>query len=141
MSPAALIPALLALLLPVSGSAGSDPEEIDFARLSDFDYVEGMTLPKHVTTLDDKTITISGFMRREFDGTGPVEYFMLINDACGCDGTPFLNEVLFCTMPEGETVEIEPGIVSVTGRFYAGETKEDGYVVSLYDMDVDSIGD
>jgi hypothetical protein len=80
-------------------------------------------------------------MRREFDGTGPVEYFMLVNDACGCDGMPYLNEVIFCAMPEGETTEIKPGIISVTGTFYAGETKEDDYVVSLYTMDVESIGD
>ena len=48
MSAAPKILAAALALLPLSSSHG-DPEEIDFASLSDFDYVEGMTLPSHVT--------------------------------------------------------------------------------------------
>jgi hypothetical protein len=116
-----------------------EPIAVDFASLSDFEYVEGMQLPAHVTKLDKKRVRISGFMARENPGDGPVEYFLLINDACGCEGTPFLNEVLFCAMPEGERTEIRPGNSTVVGTLYVGEIEEDGYVVALYCLDVDRI--
>lgn len=138
MSAAPKILAAALALLPLSSSHG-DPEEIDFASLSDFDYVEGMTLPSHVTQHNRKTIKVSGFMAREDSGSGPTEYFMLINDACGCNGTPFLNEVVFCAMPAGEPTEMKPGTVTVTGQFFVGEERDNGVVLSLYRMDVTDI--
>ena len=99
----------LAALVPVT----DDPQEVDFAALSDFEYVEGMTLPEHVTRLDQKTVRISGFMAREEPGDGPVEFFLLINDACGCQGMPKLNEVLFCAMPDGQTTWQKLHVVQV----------------------------
>jgi hypothetical protein len=42
-------------------------------------------------------------------------------------------------MPEGETVKIKAGIADVTGTLYVEEEKEDGVVVSLYTMDVESV--
>ncbi len=128
---------LLALCLP--GSSGSEATEVDFATLSGFDYVEGMKLPDDVVALDEQEIEISGFMQREDGGDGPVEFFMLIDDACGCQGTPKLNEILFCAMPEGETTEILAGTVTVTGKLYVGEEKDDGVVVTLYSLDADSV--
>ena len=133
-------------LLLVAGPAGpEDPVKVDFAALSGFDYEEGMELPAEVTAYNEKVVVVSGFMRREDEavlyGTGreDVEYFMLVNDSCGCEGTPKLNEIVFCAMPEGQTTEILPGIVEVTGTMYVGEEKEDDVVLALYTMDVDSI--
>ena len=129
---------LLALAAAFGPLAG-EPTDVDFATLSDFDYVEGMKLPEHVTKLDEKTVRISGFMAREAPGEGPVEYFLLINDACGCEGTPFLNEVLFCAMPPGQTTDLLPGTVTLVGKLFVGEIVEDGVVIALYCMDVDRI--
>jgi hypothetical protein len=64
---------------------------------------------------------------------------MLVNEACGCNGTPKLNEVVFCTLPEGVTMDILPGVVTATGKLYVGEEKEDGVVVMLYQMDADTV--
>ncbi|MBK8980164.1 MAG: DUF3299 domain-containing protein [Planctomycetes bacterium] len=135
-----LRPLLFVALMPLAGSVG-DPIEVDFASLSDFDYVEGMTLPEHVTKLDKQRVVVSGFMRRECQGTGPVDFFMLINDACGCAGMPFMNEIVFCAMPEGQTTEILPGTVAITGTLYVGELREFGIVTSIYRLDVETIED
>lgn len=116
-----------------------DPTKVGFASLAGFDYTEGMTLPKEVTKLDEQTISISGFMRREVPGGGPVNSFLLINDGCGCNGTPKLNEIVFCTLPDGVKMDIKPGIVTVTGKLYVGESKEEGVVVMLYQMDADTV--
>ena len=104
-----------------------------------FDYEEGIALPKKITRLDEKMVTISGFMASEDGREGEVEYFILINDGCGCEGTPMLNEMVFCALPEGEKMEIQPGTVEITGKLYVGETEEDGVVVTLYTMDVESV--
>jgi len=129
------VPLLLGLLvLP-----GADPVKTSFAVLAGFTYAEGMKLSKEITDLDEKEVTISGFMQREVPGGGPVDTFLLINDACGCNGTPKMNEIVFCTLPAGVTMEIKPGVVHVTGKFYVGEEKEDGVVVMLYQMDADVV--
>ncbi|MEM7205504.1 MAG: DUF3299 domain-containing protein [Planctomycetota bacterium] len=115
------------------------PEEVDFSVLSGFDYIEGKELPGEVERLHETEVTLAGFMQREDDGSGPVEYFMLIDDACGCEGTPKLNEIVFCAMPEGETTDILAGVTTMTGKLFVEEIVEDDVVVALYTMDVDSI--
>ncbi|MCA8954403.1 MAG: DUF3299 domain-containing protein [Planctomycetes bacterium] len=116
-----------------------DPKKASFSELAGFDYTEGMTLPKEVTDLDEKIVTIGGFMRREIAGTGPVNQFLLVNDACGCQGTPKLNEIVFCMLPAGVTMDLKPGVVKVTGKLYVGEEKEDGVVTMIYQMDADTV--
>ena len=131
-----LLTVLGALLV---GAPPSDPVDVDFATLSGFDYIEGMELPSEVTYYNEKKVKVSGFMQREDGGDGPVEFFMLINDACGCEGTPRLNEIVFCAMPEGETTEILAGSVTVEGTLYVGEETDDGIVLAIYTLDADSV--
>ncbi|MCR9244266.1 MAG: hypothetical protein NXI31_04485 [bacterium] len=119
--------------------AADEPVKASFTELAGFDYSEGMTLPKEVTDLDEKVVKINGFMQREAPGVGPVNAFMLISDACGCEGMPMLNEIVFCMLPDGVTMDIKPGIVEVTGKIYIGEEKEDGTVIMLYQMDADTV--
>lgn len=129
----------LLLLSAIGGPVCTDPEPVGFPVLAGFEYKEGMALPKEVTDLDEKVVEIRGFMRREFPGSGPVNSFMLINDACGCMGTPMMNEIVFCTLPENVTMDIEAGIVTVTGKLYVGEEKDDGDVILIYAMDADTV--
>ena len=127
---------LLGLLAVIPGQ---DPVRTSFAVLASYEYVEGMKLPEEVTRLDNKLVTVGGFMLREVPGGGEVSQFLLINDACGCTGTPKTNEIVFCALPEGQKTEIKAGVVKVTGTLYVGEQKEDGVVIGIYFMDVDSI--
>jgi hypothetical protein len=127
--------AVLGLCTLLSG----DPVAVGFATLAGFDYTEGMTLPKEVTDLDEKVVTVRGFMQREVPGSSPVNSFLLINEACGCNGTPKLNEIVFCTLPDGVTMDVKPGVVTVTGKLYVGEVKEEGMVIALYTMDADTV--
>jgi hypothetical protein len=129
----------IGLLTALLGLPAQDPQKTSFSVLAGFDYTEGMTLPKEVTDLDEKMVTISGFMMRETPGSSPVNSFMLINDACGCNGTPKMNEIVFCTLPDGVTMDIKVGVVAVTGKLYVGEEKEDGTVIMIYQMDADSV--
>ena len=127
----------LSLLLLTAATV--EPEPVGFDVLAGFDYSEGMQLPKEVTAFDEKEVQIRGFMRREFPGDGPVNAFMLINDNCGCTGTPKMNEIVFCMLPEGETEDVHEGVVTVRGKLYVGEEKEDGVVIMIYQMDAEEV--
>jgi hypothetical protein len=50
-----------------------------------------------------------------------------------------LNEIIFCMLPDGVTMDLKPGIVKVTGTLYIGEEKEDDIVIMLYQMDADTV--
>ena len=127
-----------ALLLPLC-LLMQDPVRTNFAVLAGFEFSKGMKLPDEVTALDGKIVQLSGFMARELPGSGPVGQFLMINDACGCNGTPKLNEIVFCALAEGTTMEIKAGIVQVTGKLYVGEQTEEDEVVSIYVLDADSV--
>ncbi len=129
---------LLTLALLSAGS-GVEPPKVGFDVLASFDYEEGMTPPEEVTKHHKKRVKVAGFMATEDDSEGEVESFILVNDACGCEGTPKLNEMVFCAMPEGETVTIKPGIVELTGILFVEEEKEDGVVIALYSMNIESV--
>ncbi len=116
-----------------------DPIPVNFPTLSSFEYEEGMELPAEVTRLDSQRVEITGFMAREDGGSGPTDMFMLIDEACGCEGIPKMNEVIFCAMPDGEEINVEPGLVKIVGTLYVGEEIEDGVVISLYYMEVESV--
>jgi len=88
---------------------------------------------------DQEVVRISGFMQPEIEGEEEVEFFMIVDDACGCEGTPKLNEILFCAMPGGEATEVLSGSVTVEGTLHVGEQVVDGEVVALYSLDVDSV--
>ena len=119
--------------------AVQDPEDLSFTVLAGFTYTEGMALPQEVLAYDEKVVTISGFMQREFPGDGPLNQFLLVNESCGCEGSPMMNEVVFCALPEDVTTEVFTCIVEVTGKLYVGEQKEEGFVVMLYTMDADKV--
>jgi hypothetical protein len=135
MKPSAVVAALVFGLLPWQ----RDPEFLDFKVLSEWEYTDGMKLPDSVTKLDRKKFTLSGFMRREDSGFGEVEFFLLVYENCGCTGTPKINELVYCAMPEGVTTPVHPGPVKVSGTLYVAEQKDDGVVYGIYAMDVDKV--
>ena len=127
------------VLLPLLVLPMADPVKASFEELAGFEYAPGKPLPARVMAFDGKAVAISGFMQREVPGSGPVNEFLLVNSACNCNGTPKLNEIVFCTLPDGVTMDVLPGFVHVTGTMYVGEQKEDGEVVALYVMDADEV--
>ncbi len=131
----ALFPLLLASFRSVGGEKATD---VDFSVLAGFTYKEGMTLPAEIRKLDGKLVRVVGFLRNEEQQT-ECEEFWLVNQNCDCQGGPKMNEWIFCTMPEGETVDLgdEPGVV--LGRLHVGEEKEGEFVVSLYRLEVQKV--
>ncbi len=130
--------ALLTLLLAPART--EDPPSLGFSVLANFEFKPGMELPEAVTKYHGKLVQLTGFIKREDGGDADTEEFLLVNDACGCTGTPKLNEIVFCTMPEGQKAKIQPGVIKLTGTLYVGEEKDGEDVLSIYTFDVDKIG-
>lgn len=130
----AFLVALALALVPAD-----DPVPVDFATLSDFDYEPGMELPEEVRRLDGSKVRVSGFIRTEDGRTDDISVFWLVNQNCDCQGTPRINELILCTMPDGETISNDDSLIEATGLFEAAEQRKDDYVVSLYRMRVRSV--
>ncbi|PIE22589.1 MAG: hypothetical protein CSA62_11490 [Planctomycetota bacterium] len=130
------LPALLlsCLLLPAA-----DALQVDFEKLSDFEFVEGMELPESIQKLDGKVIRIGGFPRT-FDGqVDEISEFWLISQNCDCEGVPFWNEMMWCTLTNGQTITINDEPLVLEGKLSVGEDRDEEYLLSLYRLTVTKI--
>jgi hypothetical protein len=64
-----------------------------------------------------------------------------VNSLWGCcfGQTPAVNHVIMVTMEPGKAVEFCPDAVTITGKFSLGETREDGYLASLFSMEASKV--
>ena len=67
--------------------------------------------------------------------------FILVPSLWGCcyGQPPAVNHVVVVRMPPGQTTKFFNDVIRVRGKFSVGETKQDGYTVSLYVLTVDKI--
>ena len=133
---------VLLLLSAWSGAARSsagvipdDAKEIDMYDLSSIDYEEGKPLPEKVTKLDGQRVRISGYM--DVGTQEGVKEFRLASDNCGCNGRKVHHFVK--VKMKDKTIGYTPNVIKVTGTLAVGEEKEDGYVVSLYRLEAESV--
>ncbi len=110
-------------------------KEIDFNLLTNFEYEEGKPLPKKIQALDGKDIKIRGYMHP--DTSEGTDQFLLVNDDCGCEGNQ-VHHFIDVTLTSG-TVSYRPRSIVLEGTLSVGEEKEDGFVVSVYRLEVDSV--
>lgn len=131
--------------------------KMTFGYLGGFDYVlpdpyaptppkvPANQLPAEVAALDDEKIVIVGYMMPiEMDSSGAVTSFILVRDqSLCCFGIPpAINEWVGVETKTSGPVKYFTDIpVAVFGTLDVGEELEDGYVISLYRMDADSVTD
>ena len=131
-----MIAYLFPTLLMLAGPTWSEPEEVEILTLTSIDYKEGEELPDEVKDLDGKHIKIEGFF--DNDTSEGSTTFLLVNDGCGCEGSPKIHHFIEVTLESG-TTGYRPDRVTVVGTLSVGEVKEDGYVVSLYRLSAESV--
>lgn len=111
--------------------------KLKFDVLTSWKYVEGKTpIPENVQGLNGKTVELSGFMM-PINETENITHFILVNSLWGCcfGQAPAVNHVIAVTMEPGKTVAFYPDPIKVTGRFFVGETREEGYLISVFRME------
>jgi len=129
-----------------AASAAVDPQDSRYTRLS-FDtlkswtYIEGKTpIPDFIKKLDGKEIEMIGFMMPLSEVKNITE-FILVPSLWGCcyGQPPAVNHIVVVKMPPGQTTKFANDVIRVRGHFNVGETKQDGYLVSLYVLTADKI--
>ncbi len=114
---------------------------LSFDTLGGWTYIEGKTpIPDDVKKYDKQEVEMSGFMM-PLTQTEKVSEFMLIQALWGCcyGRPPAVNHVVMVKMKGGQQVKFYPEPIRVRGKFSVGETKQDGYLVSLYRLEADDI--
>ena len=126
---------------PSSPDDGETPVKLKFETLGGWKFAEGKTpIPEEVRRRDGKLVEITGFMLPLNENVN-ITKFIVIQSLWGCcfGQTPAVNHIIVVTMEPGKTVEFCPDMVRVTGRFSVGETREDGYLVSIYRIEGKSV--
>ncbi len=122
-------------------SSGGKAEKMDFTILGKWKYIEGKTkIPDTVKTLDGKIFEFTGFMM-PINEVKNITQFILIQSLWGCcfGQAPEANHIVVVHMERGKTVDFYPDLIRVTGRFSVGETREEGYLVSIYRLDASKV--
>ena len=130
----------------VQAAPSTDPgkpkyAEVTFETLKNWTYVEGKTpLPDFIKALDGKDVEMVGFMM-PLSEVKHITEFLLVPSLWGCCyGQPLaVNHIVVVKMPKGQTTSFFNDVIRVRGRFSCGETKQEGYLVSLYVLTPDKI--
>ena len=109
--------------------------EVSILELKNMRYRPGRPLPRWVQALDGKRVSIWGYMAiGTLEG---LEKFELVPESCEC-GRSKVNHFVDVTITEGVTRYI-PGRITLVGDFEASEIEEDGYVTSLFRLEIDEL--
>lgn len=134
-----------ALLLGVLGLAAAEQaEEVSFERLGSYEYKEETAaqpsaagIPESVRQLNNREVSIGGFMLPLRFDKGRAREFLLLKDqnACCFGKMPRINEwVLVRAEPEGIPVAMDVPILC-RGKIKVGPTVDGGVLVGLYLME------
>jgi hypothetical protein len=126
---------------PSADPSDSKYTRLQFDTLKSWTYIEGKTpIPDFIKKLDGQNIEMVGFMMPLSEVKNITE-FILVPSLWGCcyGQPPAVNHVVVVKMPPGQTTKFFNDVIRVRGKFSVGETKQDGYTVSLYVLTVDKI--
>ena len=106
----------------------------------DYDADKGGNVPADVLALDGATVKLTGFMI-PVDQAGTITRFALVPSlfACCFGQPPQLQHTILVTCPPGKGVSYYPDQLSVQGKLHVEEKREDGFIVSLFEIDASSV--
>jgi hypothetical protein len=116
--------------------------DANIKELGNFDYDadKGGNVPDDVKGLSGLKVRVKGFMI-PMDQASNVTTFALVPDlfACCFGQPPQVQHMIVATCPPGKAVTYYPDELVVEGTLKVDEKKEDGFIVSLFEMDVSSV--
>jgi hypothetical protein len=121
-----------------------DGETLDLAikDLGNFDYDadKGGNIPKDVVALSGSKIRLHGFMI-PIDQAENISQFALVPSlfACCFGQPPQIQHTIVCKAPAGKAVSYYPDELIVEGKLKVQEKKDEGFIVSIFEMDVSSV--
>lgn len=121
------------------------PDEIratTIQQLGNFDYdpERGGNIPPDVKQLIGLKVRVKGYMI-PMDQAANVTQFALVPDlfACCFGQPPQVQHMILATCPPGKTVTYYSDELVVEGTLKVDEKKDDGFIVSVFEMDVTSV--
>lgn len=122
-------------------SAGK-PYQVSIQELGNFrfDQDKGGNIPRDVQALSGATVRLTGFMI-PLDQADKIKQFVLVPDlfACCFGQPPQVQHSVIVTCPEGKAVGYFPDQIQVEGKLTVEEKKDDGYIVSIFEVACTSV--
>jgi hypothetical protein len=119
-----------------------ETRDVNVKELGNFEYDadKGGNIPADVTALSGMQIRVKGFMI-PMDQADSVTSFALVPDlfACCFGQPPQVQHMIVATCPPGKSVTYYPDELVVEGTLKVQEKKEDGFIISLFEMQVSSV--
>lgn len=123
---------------PVAGQVLS----MSIKELGNFQYDpdKGGGIPKDVFRLSGSQIKLTGFMI-PMDSADRITQFALVPSlfACCFGQPPQIQHTIVVNCPAGKAVAYYPDQISVQGKLSVDEQKEDGFIVSIFQLEAASI--
>ncbi len=115
---------------------------LSIKELGNFDYDpdRGGNIPADVLALSGSKLRLTGYMI-PMDQTDKITKFAMVPSlfACCFGQPPQIQHTIVVSCPEGKSVAYYPDELSVEGILKVQEKKDDGYVVSVFEMQADSV--
>ena len=116
--------------------------ELSIKELANFDYDadKGGNLPKDVVDLSGSVVRLRGYMI-PMDQADAVSKFALVPSLFSCcfGQPPQLQHTIIVTCPAGKAVNYFPEEISVEGKLTVQEKRDDGFIVSVFEMEAGSV--
>ena len=106
----------------------------------EFDADKGGNIPEDVKNLTGSKIQVRGFMI-PLDQADNISHFALVPSlfACCFGQPPQIQHQIVVNTPKGKAVSYFPDEIVCEGTLKVGEKKDDGYIVSVFEMEVSSV--
>lgn len=141
-TPGADIPTTPETRIPHAKPKDGETLALAIKELGNFDYdaEHGGNIPKDVLALTGSKVRLHGFMI-PMDQADRITKFALVPSlfACCFGQPPQIQHTIVVQCPEGKAVSYYPDEISVEGKLNVDEKKEDGFIVSIFDLDVSSV--
>ncbi|HYO10156.1 MAG TPA: DUF3299 domain-containing protein [Tepidisphaeraceae bacterium] len=121
------------------------PGEVRSLQIKDlgnfeYDADKGGNIPADVRALNGASVKVSGFMI-PIDQAENITQFALVSSLFECcfGQPPQVQHTVVCKAPAGKAVGYFPDELVVEGKLKVQEKKDDGFIVSVFELDVSSV--
>jgi hypothetical protein len=116
--------------------------EMGIKDLGNFDYDadHGGNIPPDVVQLSGHQIRLSGFMI-PMDQAANITQFALVPSLFSCcfGQPPQIQHTIVVNCPKGKAVNYYPDEIAVQGKLTVAEKKDEGFIVSIFEVQADSV--
>jgi hypothetical protein len=142
VTPGITIPTSAETRKPHAAVKAGETLELSIKELGNFDYDQdkGGNIPADVKQLAGSTVRLRGYMI-PMDQADNITKFALVPDlfACCFGQPPQIQHMVVANCPSGKAVSYSPDEILVEGKLNVDEKKDDGYIISIFEVTVSSV--